>query len=159
MSMKPASPFGSITRCFHGFRPAADAEAPCAVIDEKIAAALLPERPWDALLIDYPLARAMTENCDLNRLHIPKRIAMIRPSERHELQALKAAGFTGYLVKPVRAASLAARLAVTDTFEHSASEVAPKQPTPRLAQSKVCRSWLPTTTKLMRCWRVRSSRD
>jgi CheY-like chemotaxis protein len=49
---------------------------------------------------------------------------MIRPSERHELQALKAAGFTGYLIKPVRAASLAARLAVTDTFEHSASEVA-----------------------------------
>jgi PAS domain S-box-containing protein len=96
----------------------------CAVIDEKIAAALLPERPWDALLIDYPLARAMTENCDLTKLHIPKRIAMIRPSERHELQALKAAGFTGYLVKPVRAASLAARLAVTDTFEHSGSEVA-----------------------------------
>jgi CheY-like chemotaxis protein len=94
------------------------------VIDEKIAAALLPERPWDALLIDYPLARAMTENCDLTKLHIPKRIAMIRPSERHELQALKAAGFTGYLVKPVRVASLAARLAVTDTFEHSASEVA-----------------------------------
>jgi CheY-like chemotaxis protein len=96
----------------------------CAVIDEKIAAALLPERPWDALLIDYPIARAMAENCDLTRLHIPKRIAMIRPSERHELQALKAAGFTGYLIKPVRAASLAARLAVTDTFEHSASEVA-----------------------------------
>ena len=96
----------------------------CAVIDEKIATALLPERPWDALLIDYPLARAMTENCDFTSLHIPKRIAMIRPSERHELQALKAAGFTGYLVKPVRTASLAARLAVTDTFEHSASEVA-----------------------------------
>ena len=100
----------------------------CAVIDGKIAAALLPERSWDALLIDYPIARAMTENCDLTRLHIPKRIAMIRPSERHELQALKAAGFTGYLVKPVRAASLAARLAVTDTFEHSASEVAQNQP-------------------------------
>jgi PAS domain S-box-containing protein len=96
----------------------------CAVIDEKIAIALLPERPWDALLIDYPLARAMTANCDFTSLHIPKRIAMIRPSERHELQALKAAGFTGYLVKPVRAASLAARLAVTDSFEHSASEVA-----------------------------------
>ena len=43
------------------------------------------------------------------KLHIQKRIVMIRPSERHELPALKAAGFTGYLVKPVRAASLAAR--------------------------------------------------
>jgi PAS domain S-box-containing protein len=96
----------------------------CTVIDEKIAGALLPERPWDALLIDYPLARAMTENCDFTKLQIPKRIAMIRPSERHELQTLKAAGFTGYLVKPVRAASLAARLAVNDTFEHSAGEIA-----------------------------------
>src|SRR4029078_517587 len=96
----------------------------CAVIDEKIAAALLPERPWDALLVDYPLARTMTENCDLTTLHIPKRIAMIRPGERHELQALKEAGFTGYLVKPVRAASLAARLTVSDTFEHSPTEAA-----------------------------------
>ena len=29
----------------------------CAVVDEKIASALLPERHWDALLVDYPLAR------------------------------------------------------------------------------------------------------
>ena len=93
------------------------------VIDEKIAEALLPERPWDALLVDYPLARRMAENRNLTRLHIPKRIVMIRPSERYELQALKAAGFTGYLVKPVRAASLASRLAAADTFEHSAYEV------------------------------------
>src|SRR4026208_2035409 len=93
-------------------------------MDGKIAAALLPERPWDALLVDYPLARAMTENCDLTSLHISKRIVMIRPSERHELPPLKAAGFTGYLVKPVRAASLASRLAAADTFEHSAGEAA-----------------------------------
>src|SRR4029078_3644499 len=96
----------------------------CAVIDEKIAAALLPERPWDALLVDYPLARAMTENCGLTTLHIPNGTVRIRPGERHELQALKEAGFTGYLVKPVRAASLAARLTVSDTFEHSATEAA-----------------------------------
>jgi CheY-like chemotaxis protein len=95
----------------------------CTVIDEKIAEALLPERPWDALLVDYPLARRMAENRNLTKLHIPKRIVMIRPSERYELQALKAAGFTGYLVKPVRAASLASRLAAADTFEHSAYEV------------------------------------
>jgi CheY-like chemotaxis protein len=55
---------------------------------------------------------------------VPKRIALIRPTERHELPALKAAGFTGYLVKPVRAASLAARLAAEDDFEHSSPEVA-----------------------------------
>jgi CheY-like chemotaxis protein len=95
----------------------------CAVIDDKIAEALLPERPWDALLVDYPFAHRIAENCNLTRLRIPKRIVMIRPSERSELQALKAAGFTGYLVKPVRAASLALRLTATDTFEHSAGEV------------------------------------
>ena len=95
----------------------------CTVIDEKVAEALLPERPWDALLVDYPLARRMAENHNLTKLHIPKRIVMIRPSERYELQALKAAGFTGYLVKPVRAASLASRLAAADTFDHSAYEV------------------------------------
>jgi len=35
---------------------------------------------------------------------------LITPAERHRLPALQAAGFTGYLVKPIRAASLAARL-------------------------------------------------
>ena len=47
---------------------------------------------------------------------------LIRPTERHELPALKAAGFTGYLVKPVRAASLAARLRAEDAFEHALAE-------------------------------------
>jgi PAS domain S-box-containing protein len=83
----------------------------CAVIDEKIAFALLPERHWDVLLVDCPLAAGMIENGDFARLDVPRRIVLITPAERHELPALKAAGFTGYLVKPVRAASLAARLA------------------------------------------------
>ena len=82
----------------------------CAVIDENIAAALLPERPWDALLVDYPLASAMIASVNVARLSVPKRIVLIRPTDRHELRALRAAGFTGYLIKPVRAASLAARL-------------------------------------------------
>jgi CheY-like chemotaxis protein len=96
----------------------------CAVIDEQIALALLPERPWDALLVDYPTASSIIASGDLSKFDIPKRIALIRPTERHELPALKAAGFTGYLIKPVRAASLAARLADGDTFEHSPIEVA-----------------------------------
>ena len=91
----------------------------CAAIDERIALALLPERAWDALLVDYPIASSIIPNGDLGKLGIPKRIALIRPTERHELPALKAAGFTGYLVKPVRAASLAARLVDDDVFEHS----------------------------------------
>jgi CheY-like chemotaxis protein len=48
---------------------------------------------------------------------------LINPTERHELPALKAAGFTGYLVKPVRAASLAARLVTADAFEHTPAEI------------------------------------
>ena len=94
----------------------------CAVIDENIAAALLPERSWDALLVDYPLAAAMIANVNVARLGVPKRIVLIRPTDRHELPALKAAGFTGYLIKPVRATSLAARLTVEDAFEHSPAE-------------------------------------
>src|SRR5581483_1817664 len=97
--------------------------ATCTAVNEKIAAALIPERPWDSLIVDHPLARGMIESCDLARLHIPRRIVMIRPGERHELPTLRAAGFTGYLIKPVRAASLAARLTVSDQFEHSPVEV------------------------------------
>jgi PAS domain S-box-containing protein len=96
----------------------------CAVIHERIALALLPERAWDAFLVDYPIASSIIANGGLAKLGVPKRIVLIRPTERHELPALKAAGFTGYLVKPVRAASLAARLANDDTFEHSPTEIA-----------------------------------
>jgi PAS domain S-box-containing protein len=96
----------------------------CAVIDETIAFALLPERRWDALLVDYPLAQRMMAGCDLAKLDVPRRIVLIQPAERHELPALKAAGFTGYLMKPVRAASLAARMQSEDIFEHAPAEVA-----------------------------------
>ena len=50
-------------------------------------------------------------------IDVPRRIVLITPAERHVLPALKERGFTGYLVKPVRAASLAARFAAEDSFE------------------------------------------
>ena len=96
----------------------------CAAMDENVAFALLPERRWDALLVDYPLAAAMIARGDFGKLDVPRRIALIRPTERHELPALKAAGFNGYLIKPVRAASLAARLSVKDAFEQAVAEAA-----------------------------------
>jgi CheY-like chemotaxis protein len=40
---------------------------------------------------------------------------------RNELAALKVAGFTGYLIKPVRAASLAARFLSDDAFDVAAA--------------------------------------
>ncbi|MDP2411700.1 MAG: ATP-binding protein [Pseudolabrys sp.] len=73
---------------------------------------------WDALLIDFPLAQEMIANGRLSASATAHRIVLIRPSDRHELPALKAAGFTGYLVKPIRAASLAARFAAEAAFEH-----------------------------------------
>ncbi len=94
----------------------------CAVIDEQIASALLPERRWDALLVDFPLAQKMIANGDLNQLNVARRIVLMRPSERHEMPALKAAGFNGYLIKPVRAVSLAARMRAENEFEHSVAE-------------------------------------
>ncbi|MSO66339.1 MAG: PAS domain-containing sensor histidine kinase [Pseudolabrys sp.] len=94
----------------------------CAVIDVQIASALLPERCWDALLVDFPLAQKMIANGDLNQLKVARRIVLMRPSERHEMPALKAAGFNGYLIKPVRAVSLAARMRAENEFEHSVAE-------------------------------------
>jgi len=95
----------------------------CTATDENIAFALLPERHWDTLLIDYPLVSAMLARGTLDKLGATRRIVLIRPTERNELSALKAAGFTGYLVKPVRAVSLATRLS-EDAFEHAPAEVA-----------------------------------
>jgi signal transduction histidine kinase/CheY-like chemotaxis protein len=88
------------------------------------AAALPAGQPWDVLLVDYPLAQSLIACGDFARLNAARRIVLIRPSERHELPALKAAGFTGYLVKPVRMASLAARLGAESVFEDMPAEIA-----------------------------------
>jgi PAS domain S-box-containing protein len=79
------------------------------------ATALLPERQWDAVLVDHALGSEAVQSlaCAIGT-SAARRIALITPSERHELPALHAAGFTGYLVKPVRMASLAARFAGED---------------------------------------------
>jgi CheY-like chemotaxis protein len=81
----------------------------CMVPNETIAAALLPKRPWDAVLVDRALGATAVELLVREMGSIAQRLILITPSERHELASLKAAGFTGYLVKPVRAHSLAAR--------------------------------------------------
>ena len=104
----------------------------CAATEPSIARALLPERDWDAVLVDYPLAADMHEALDAQSA--PRRIVLIRPSERHELAALKERGFTGYLIKPVRAASLAARLADGDAFEHAPAEVSSESVSPAPAK-------------------------
>jgi len=83
----------------------------CMVLDADVAQALLPERSWHTILIDYALGKASIEALgEAARLHAAQRIVMFTPATRQELQLSAASAFTGYLVKPLRAASLAARL-------------------------------------------------
>ncbi|MGA7808340.1 ATP-binding protein [Bradyrhizobium sp.] len=82
----------------------------CMVSDTEVALALLPERSWHAVLIDQP--RGADAGIELlgeaARGHAAQRIVMFTPATRHDLKPSSA--FTGYLVKPLRVASLAARL-------------------------------------------------
>jgi CheY-like chemotaxis protein len=87
----------------------------CVVPDGTVAAALLPERTWNTIFIDHALGGGACEALvRATAATVARRIVLITPAARHELPALKDAGFTGYLVKPVRAKSLAARLGTTD---------------------------------------------
>jgi signal transduction histidine kinase/CheY-like chemotaxis protein len=84
----------------------------CLVSDVDVARALLPERPWHAVLIDHALGADVAESLGQeSRRYAAERIVMFTPSTRHELKPSSA--LTGYLVKPLRAASLAARLSTT----------------------------------------------
>jgi signal transduction histidine kinase/DNA-binding response OmpR family regulator len=94
----------------------------CLVSDETAARALLAERHWDAILVDRALGAEAVHAIARDAATVPRRIVLVTPAERHELADLKAAGFGGYLVKPVRAASLAARF-VTDSFEREPDDL------------------------------------
>jgi signal transduction histidine kinase/CheY-like chemotaxis protein len=86
----------------------------CLVSDIAVAQALLPERSWHALLLDRALGAAEVESLsEAARAHATQRIVLFTPASRHELLASTSAAFTGYLIKPLRAASLAARLSMT----------------------------------------------
>jgi PAS domain S-box-containing protein len=84
----------------------------CLISDAAVAQALLPERAWHAVVIDRALgADAVEALAEAARTHAGERIVMFTPTTRQELQPSSA--LTGYLVKPLRAASLAARLSPT----------------------------------------------
>jgi CheY-like chemotaxis protein len=84
----------------------------CTTSDLDVARALLPERSWHAILIDRGIGAEQAEALAALALpHSTQRIVMLTPAARHQLQPSTATAFTGYLVKPLRAASLAARLA------------------------------------------------
>jgi CheY-like chemotaxis protein len=84
----------------------------CMVSDADVARALLPERTWHAVLLDHALGTTEVEAlAQAARPFAPQRIVLVTPASRQELQTAATSELTGYLVKPLRAASLAARLA------------------------------------------------
>jgi CheY-like chemotaxis protein len=92
---------------------------------------VLPEQAWGTILVDLALGTPASEACMRLAGAIAKRIVMVTPVARGELATLKEAGFTDYLIKPVRAASLAARFLATDGFDNGApSETAEMQTAP-----------------------------
>lgn len=85
---------------------------------ETAAARELALRHWDAVIVDYALGANATDAFAASvGDNVARRIVLITPGERQRLAALKDAGFTGYLVKPVRAASLKTQLVGSETFE------------------------------------------
>jgi signal transduction histidine kinase/DNA-binding response OmpR family regulator len=106
----------------------------CLVPDAEVASALLPERHWDAVLVDHTLGLEAAATILRGASGVTRRIVLVTPAERHELGQFKQAGFTGYLVKPVRAGSLAARfgnaVSSADAMEAAAD------PAPQEAQTK-----------------------
>jgi signal transduction histidine kinase/CheY-like chemotaxis protein len=87
------------------------------VPDDKVAAALLPEQAWSAVLVDHALGTEASATLARRSAKFLRRIVLVTPAMRHELATLKDSGFTGYLIKPVRAASLAARFSADDAFD------------------------------------------
>jgi CheY-like chemotaxis protein len=79
------------------------------VADAAAAAAAVSGHAFGAILVDHALGLEACRHL-AGAATAARRIVLITPAERHELPALQAAGFTGYLVKPIRVASLAARL-------------------------------------------------
>lgn len=80
------------------------------VPDDTALATLLPQGRWDTVIVDHALGAQTLGNVLRLSVAIARRIVLLPPSSRHELDTLTQAGFTGYLVKPVRAASLAAQV-------------------------------------------------
>ncbi|MBN8960422.1 MAG: response regulator [Rhizobiales bacterium] len=97
----------------------------CTVADPVVARALLPERAWHAVLIDGAFEPAdATALAAAAAPHAAYRIVIFTPAMRHEYRDTINDPFTGYLVRPLRAASLANRLnalpqslTATDTIE------------------------------------------
>ena len=83
----------------------------CTISDAVAAQALLPERSWHAVMIDGAFDTSVVISlATAARPHAMQRIVMFTPATRHEYRDITREHFTGYLVRPLRAVSLASRL-------------------------------------------------
>ena len=85
---------------------------------------------WTSVLIDHTLGMQACTAFARAATAIPRRLVLVTPAMRSELAGLKEAGFSGYPIKPVRAASLAARMSDDDAFDLAAAEAVSAPGTP-----------------------------
>jgi PAS domain S-box-containing protein len=107
----------------------------CVISDADAALALLPERLWHCVIADHALGAAELQRLgEVARRHAGRAIIMIAPADRGQLETLKQQGYGDYLIKPLRPASLAARL----DAEPEQHPIAPDEatPFPAVAQPK-----------------------
>ena len=62
------------------------------VPDDKVAAALLPERPWSAVLVDHALGTAQSEALARLAATVPRRIVLVTPAMRHRTRGAQGSG-------------------------------------------------------------------
>jgi signal transduction histidine kinase/CheY-like chemotaxis protein len=98
----------------------------CSVADAEAALAQLAERRFDAMLVDGALGADVAQAlAHAAPDQVMRRIVLVTPEQRAELPALQTAGFSDYLVKPIRAASLAARFMAPDDTGAGAPALVP----------------------------------
>jgi signal transduction histidine kinase/CheY-like chemotaxis protein len=86
---------------------------------EASARDLIIDGDWTTVMVDGGFGRdAAARICAMVGPRTQRTLVLVKPADRDDLPAFKNAGFTGYLVKPVRTASLAGRFgAVTPVPE------------------------------------------
>ena len=101
----------------------------CLVSDASVACSLLAERTWSALLVDNAIGADACKYLAGAMPCIERRIVLVTPAERNAIPQLREAGFTGYLIKPVRADLLAAQVTNRDaTPERAGADAMPADP-------------------------------
>jgi len=103
---------------------------------ETQAQELLATLPWDAVIVDSTFGRDATERiCRMIGPLVKRKLVLVTPADRSDLTVLKTAGFNGYLVKPVRTASLAERFGADRRGPQGSGPAAVA--TPRAPQSEL----------------------